>query len=115
MGLMDGDFSDSAPRDSFYSWVLGIIVAGALAWYGVSCVSSRTATLGSRHGTMHCEGPSAVALGAFWIAVAGLSHFHFFWSWRERYHAFGQLGTLASLFVAVGSIGYFVFRYFLDF
>lgn len=110
---------DPAPRDAHFTWGLGVAGALALAVYGLGCILSRSATwvggtdldlaLGGGP-EIHCRGPSAVAVGVFWMALAGFLHVHFFWSWRERFFGYAQIGKLLSLVIGTGAILYFIYR-----
>jgi hypothetical protein len=122
MGPSD-DFLDPAPRDVFYAWAIGVIAALALAVYGSICIYTQSATwvggddldLALGHvPQMHCQGAGAVALGIAFVATASLLHCHFFWSWRERFHGYAQLGKLLSLVGIAGGMIYFCFRFWLD-
>ena len=116
-------FLDPAPRDVLYAWAIGVVGALALAVYGVICIYTRSAiwiggsdfdlALGGA-AAMHCQGESSVAMGTLFASVGALLHFHFFWSWRERFYGYAQLGKLLSLVGAAGSIVYFLFRFWFD-
>jgi hypothetical protein len=76
------DFFDSASRDPFCVWGVGVVGALALAIYGSTCIYGQSATFGGDvefGGTpIDCRGASAIAFGIAWVAVAGLLHCHFF-------------------------------------
>ena len=113
------DFLDPAPRDAIYAWAIGVVGALALAVYGSICIYTKSATWtgGDDFGQgpqMHCQGASAVAIGIAFVAIASLLHFHFFWSWRERFHGYARLAKLLSLIALAGAMIFFVFRFWFD-
>jgi hypothetical protein len=118
----EDDLLDPAPRDLFYAWAIGVIAALALAIYGSLCIYERSATmwgLGSDFDlgsgpSVHCHGASAIGIGVTWVAIAGFLHFHFFWSWRQKFHAFAQVGKLLSLVGIAGGMLCFIMRFWLD-
>jgi hypothetical protein len=99
------------------------IGALAVAVYGAICVHTQSATwvggtdldlaLGNWP-RLHCHGASAIAIGIALISMAGLLHFHFFWSWRERFLGCAQVGKVLSLIGVAGGMMYFVFRFWFD-
>lgn len=109
------DLLEPASGDVFYAWAIGVIGALALAVYGWTCISTQSATaIGDDGATMQCYGRNAVALGLTYIAVACLLHLHFFWSWRERFIGYAQIGKVLSLIGAVSGIFYFLWHFWLD-
>ena len=63
---------------------------------------------------MRCYGASAVAIGVTFVAISSLLHFHFFWSWRQKFHGYAQLGKVLSLLGMAGGIIYFIMRFWFD-
>ena len=112
------DLLDAAPRDTLCAWAVGVISAVAIAVYGAICIWTQSATWvagdDSSSQVMHSYGASAVGLGITFVAIAGLLHFHFFWSWRPKFHGYAQMGKVLSLLGAAGGIIYFLVRFWLD-
>jgi hypothetical protein len=115
------NFLDPAPRDVFYAWAIGFVVALMLAVHGAISIYTRSALWEGDSGLpfggggqMPVHGASAVAMGIGFIAAAGVLHFHFFWSWRERFLAFAQVGKVASVIALAGAVLFFIFRFWFD-
>jgi len=105
------DLADPASGDLFSAWALGVVVALSLAVYGVVCLVTQSASfVGGRplHIVVY-QGRSAVALGSLYLAGGLFLHCHFFWSWRERFLGYAQIGKLLSMLGIVGGIFYFIF------
>lgn len=103
--------ADAAAPDRLKAWVLGIVVALVIAYCGISRVCEELATMAELHNQHRAyQGSNALAIGVVWIALAGFLHFHYFWSWRERFYAVGQVGKAISMIVVAGGILYFVFH-----
>jgi hypothetical protein len=109
------DMLDPAPRDVLYAWAIGVVAALALAVHGAVAIHTRSALWEGEYGEqMPVHGASAVALGIGFIAAAGVLHFHFFWSWRERFLGFAQLGKAVSVIALAGAVLFFIFRFWFD-
>jgi hypothetical protein len=111
------DLCDPGPRDIARVWAVGFVGAFGLAAYGEICIYSQSAIWIGRFRAahaMHCQGAGAIALGIVYLGVAGLLHFHFFWSWRERFGGFAQLGKIMSLLVVAAGAFFFIFHFWFD-
>ena len=65
-------------------------------------------------GETHCRGAMAVALGIGHVAAGGWLHFPFFWSRRERFLGFSQIGKIVSIIALAGAVTYFIFGFWFD-
>jgi hypothetical protein len=114
----DDDLLDPAPGDPFNAWAIGVVGALALTAYGVSCIYTRSATWvgGSDLAptSMPCRGATAVGVGIASVAVAGLLHCHFFWSWRRNCQGYAEIGKAISLLGVAGGMFYFIFHWLVD-
>lgn len=103
--------SDASSGDRIQAWVLGVVVAAALAAYGLYCILTEHAVFIAGRPAIRLTtyfGANAVALGVAYLAVACFLHCHFSWSFRERFYGYAQIGKLVCLLGFVGGIVYLV-------
>ena len=56
----------------------------------------------------------AVAVGIAFISLGSLLHCHFFWSWRERFLGYAQIGKMLSILGILGGMMYFIVHFWWD-
>jgi hypothetical protein len=106
----------------FTKWGIGVLVALAVAGYGIICAVHRFGYIPVSHrghnAEVPIEGTNAIVFGVALLFAAAWLHFHFFWSQTPRMRPyyevariFASLGVLVTgLWVAVA-----VFRIVFDF
>jgi hypothetical protein len=109
------DLADSASGDSFNAWMLGVVLALALAVYAFVCLATQSAHFveGRPLHVVVYKGGNAVAFGSMYLAAGVFLHCHFFWSWRERFQGYAQIGKLLAMVGVVGGMFYFIVSVFI--
>jgi hypothetical protein len=109
--------SDTAEPNVMAAWIYGVIFALPFIIYGIYCIHTRTAKFLTRNVLdiiqLHFTplvGRNAVAIGVSYLGVGCFLHFHYFWTWRERFQGYGQIGKVLSMLCVAGGIVYYVFN-----
>ncbi|MCA9043631.1 MAG: hypothetical protein KDA69_04875 [Planctomycetaceae bacterium] len=79
-------------------WGKGISLALVVAYFGVTCFLTNSATFISLRPMrlITYSGVPAAALGFSCLAAAMFMHCHWVWSSHEKYHGYGTLGKLLA-------------------
>lgn len=83
--------------------VVGIILPGIVAYYGVNAWLSEQAYWHGRGGGVTVRGESARAMAVLYMSVAGFIHFRWFWGLIQAERVF-RIGMFSSLLIFLGAL-----------
>jgi hypothetical protein len=80
-------------------WVYGVLAAGLIAAYGISCfLNGYGYCLRGRGGFVRrYDGEAAYWLGGIYVGLGLMLHFHSFWGTQTRLSRYHELGFYAAL------------------
>jgi hypothetical protein len=97
------DFAYPPTGGKFKLVLLGIIIPGFIAYYGVNAWLSEEAYWPGRRGGVTVHGESARAMAVLYMSVATFVHSRWFWGLIQVDRIF-QVGMVSSLLIFLGSL-----------
>lgn len=97
------DFAYPPTGGKFKLVLLGIIIPGFIAYYGVNAWLDEEAYWPGRRGGVTVHGESARAMAVLYMSVASFVHSRWFWGLIQADRIF-QVGMVSSLLIFLGSL-----------
>jgi hypothetical protein len=97
------DFAYPPTGGKFKLVLLGIIIPGFIAYYGVNAWIDEKAYWPGRRGGVTVHGESARAMAVLYMSVASFVHSRWFWGLIQADRIF-QIGMVSSLLIFLGSL-----------